>query len=136
MVINSLVEMLTNYRNLCANQTNPTQLVLPETLTMLPLYLLVGLKKPALKMLTQTHLDLKIAQVQLYLGMSMEQMSYELYPRIYKVTDVAQSDTWGHTDENTQLIVKPQLVPCRGSKLSHQGCFIVDNGQYLTLLVG
>mmetsp|Transcript_23310 Transcript_23310/g.31178 ORF Transcript_23310/g.31178 Transcript_23310/m.31178 type:complete len:104 (+) Transcript_23310:2372-2683(+) len=103
---------------------------------MLPLYLLVGLKKPALKMLTQTHLDLKIAQVQLYLGMSMEQMSYELYPRIYKVTDVAQSDTWGHTDENTQFIVKPQLVPCRGSKLSHQGCFIVDNGQYLTLLVG
>lgn len=53
-IINELVEMLTNYRNLCANQTSPTQLVLPETLTLLPLYILSGLKKPALKMLSTT----------------------------------------------------------------------------------
>lgn len=51
-VITELVEMLTNYRNLCANQTNPAQLVLPETLTLLPLYFLVALKKPALRLLT------------------------------------------------------------------------------------
>ena len=57
LVINQLVEQLTNYRTLCANQTNPAQLVLPETLTLLPLYLLSGLKKPALKMLTQTTVD-------------------------------------------------------------------------------
>lgn len=64
--------MLTSYRNLCANQTNPSQLVLPETLTLLPLYLLSGLKKPALKMLSHTFLDLKIAQMQNMLSMSME----------------------------------------------------------------
>jgi len=101
MVINQLVEMLTNYRNLCANQTNPAQLVLPETLTLLPLYLLSGLKKPALKMLTQTSVDQKLAQTQAILAMSMEQLSYQMYPRIYKVTDIAQSESWGHTDENT-----------------------------------
>lgn len=66
----------------------------------------------------------------------MEQLSYELYPHIYKVTDVGQSDTYGHTDDATELIVKPHCLPCRGSKLSHQDAFIVDNGQYLTLLVG
>ena len=71
-VINDLVEMLTNYRNLCANQTSPTQLVLPETLTLLPLYLLSGLKKPALKMLGNTFLDLKVAQMLNFLSMSME----------------------------------------------------------------
>lgn len=68
--------------------------------------------------------------------MSMEQMSYELYNHIYKVTDVGHSDTYGHTDEATELIVKPHCLPCRGSKLSHQDVFVVDNGQYLTLLVG
>jgi len=101
MVINELVQMLTNYRNLCANQTNPSQLVLPETLTMLPLYLLSALKQPALKMLTQTSPDVKIAQVVSLLGMSMEQMSYMLYPRIYKITDIGHSDTYGHTDDIT-----------------------------------
>lgn len=71
-VINELVEMLKNYRNLCANQTSGSQLVLPETLTLLPLYILTALKKPAMKLLTQTLLDSKIAQVQNILGMSME----------------------------------------------------------------
>jgi len=33
-------------------------------------------------------------------------------------------------------MVKPHALPCRGSKLSHQDAFIIDNGQYLTLLVG
>ena len=46
-------------------------------------------------------------------------MSYELYAHIYKVTDIGISETYGHTDDATQLIVKPQLLPCRGSKLSH-----------------
>ena len=59
-----------------------------------------------------------------------------MYPRIYKVTDIGTSDTYGHTDESTQFIVKPNLLPCRGSKLSHKEAFIVDNGEFLTLLVG
>ena len=111
--------MLTNYRNLCANTTNPSQLVLPETLTLLPLYILVALKMPALKMLSTTFLDQKVAQVQSILSMSMEQLSYQLYPRVYKITDLGHSDMYGHVDDSTQLIVKPNLLPCRGSKLSH-----------------
>lgn len=34
------------------------------------------------------------------------------------------------------MIVKPHCLPCRGNKLSHSEAFIIDNGQYLTLLVG
>ena len=68
--------------------------------------------------------------------MSMEQFSYLIYPHIYKVTDIGHSETYGHTDDNTELIVKPHCLPCRGSKLSHHEAFIIDNGQFLTLLVG
>ena len=63
-------------------------------------------------------------------------MSYELYPHIYKVTDIWESESYGHTDESTTLMVKPQMLPCRGNKLSHYEAFVIDNGQYLTLLVG
>ena len=86
---------------------------------MLPLYILSSLKKPALKLLTQCFLDTKVAQVQNLLSMSMEQMSYELYPHIYKVTDIGHSDLYGHTDDATELIVKPNCLPCMGKKLSH-----------------
>ena len=33
-------------------------------------------------------------------------------------------------------MVKPPMLPCRGSKLSHYEAFIIDNGEYLTLLIG
>ena len=35
------------------------------------------------------------------LGMSMEQLSYELYPRIYKITNIGESEEYGYTDETT-----------------------------------
>lgn len=92
------------------------------------MYILSGLKKPALQMLTQTSLDLKIAQIHQYLSMGIEQMSYELHPRFYKITDVGLSETYGHTDDGTQLIVRPDVIPCRSSKLSHNEAFLVDNG--------
>ena len=55
---------------------------------------------------------------------------------MYKVTDIGESDQYGHTDETTQLIVKPPCLPARANKLSHYEVFILDNGQFLTLLVG
>ena len=86
---------------------------------MLPLYTLTALKKPALKLLSTTVLDQKIAQMQSLLSMSIEQMSYQLYPHIYKVTDLGTSTEYGHVDDSTQLMVKPLALPCRGSRLSH-----------------
>ena len=32
--------------------------------------------------------------------------------------------------------MKPHMLPCRGSKLSHYEAFIIDNGEFLTLLIG
>jgi protein transport protein SEC24 len=60
-LLNDLIEMLHTYRTSCANQTNPSQLVLPETLTVLPLYLLSIIKRPGFKLLTACRLDEKIA---------------------------------------------------------------------------
>ena len=44
--INDLVELLYNYKKHCGQSTNPSQLLLPETLKNLPLLILSSLKSP------------------------------------------------------------------------------------------
>ena len=46
-MINDLVGMLHTYKQKVASQTNPSQLALPETLPLYPLYNLAALKNPA-----------------------------------------------------------------------------------------
>ena len=45
-MINDLVEMLYNYKKHCGQSTNPSQLLLPETLKNFPLLILSALKSP------------------------------------------------------------------------------------------
>ena len=90
-LLNDLIEMLHTYRSQCANQTNPSQLVLPETLTMLPLYLLSIIKNPGFKLLTSCRLDEKIAAIYNLVPLSMETFSYVLYPRVYPIQNIGET---------------------------------------------
>lgn len=80
--------MFQTYRQKCANQTNPSQLVIPETLLLLPLYLLTALKIETFKIKTKSLVDTKIYLIQKWLSMSFEEMFYRLYPRIYNISDI------------------------------------------------
>lgn len=46
IMINSIVGLLYNYRVNCAQNSSPSQLILPDSLKLLPLYLLTALKSP------------------------------------------------------------------------------------------
>lgn len=48
-VINNLVNLLFVYRQKCAAQSSPSQLILPDNLKLLPLYTLSALKTPVNK---------------------------------------------------------------------------------------
>jgi protein transport protein SEC24 len=50
-IINNLVNLLHIYRQKCAAQSSPSQLILPENLKLLPMYTLTALKTPAFKLL-------------------------------------------------------------------------------------
>ena len=75
--------------------------MLPETLTLLPLYLLSAVKNPAFRLLTVCKIDQKIYEIYRLISLSMEEFSYALYPRVYKLTDLGQ---------NVSEIVKPGAV--------------------------
>lgn len=87
-VINNLVNLLHVYRQKCAAQTSPSQLILPDNLKLLPLYTLTTLKTPALKMFPGVKIDEKIHWMYKILRMPISHVPYFFYPRIYKVTDV------------------------------------------------
>ena len=54
-IINSLVSLLFNYRTHCATTSSPSQLILPDSLKLLPLYQLATLKTPvSIKFVTLT----------------------------------------------------------------------------------
>lgn len=110
--------------------------MLPETLTLLPLYLLSAVKNPAFRLLTVCKIDQKIYEIYRLISLSMEEFSYALYPRVYKLTDLGQNDSYGYVDEQTELLVKPVAQPCRFTKAFYTETLLIDNGEYLTLMVG
>ena len=137
--MNDIVDMLNYYRMQCAQQTNPSQLVLPETLKLFPLYMLVAIKSAAFTLLSNKRwtADDKIAEIYRLVSMPIGSMSYFFYPRLYRITDIIQEDCdFGEIDSESGLIVKPKARPCRMKSLSHFEVYLVDDGSYLTVLVG
>lgn len=49
------------------------------------------MKTPALKLMTNTKLDDKVAYIYKFMCMPLSMAPYFFYPRIYKVTDIAES---------------------------------------------
>ena len=88
-LINIGVDTLTAYRKNCAANSPPSQLVIPDGMKLLPIYLLSAMKNPAFKMSLQNRrLDNKVYWIHRFLNMGFGKAPYLFYPRIYKVTDV------------------------------------------------
>ena len=90
-IINNLVALLYNYRTHCATTSSPSQLILPDSLKLLPLYILSTMKTPALKLMPNTRIDDKIYWIAKILSMPLGSAPFFFYPRIYKITDMAEN---------------------------------------------
>jgi len=60
------------------------------------------LKNPAFWLLgSDLKLDEKYAWINKILGMPMAHLAWLCYPRIYKISDIDQNDSYGYIDEYT-----------------------------------
>ena len=124
---------------------------MPDSLKLLPLYLLALMKTPALRLMTSMrNLDLKVSTALKQLGAPFAKIAYMVYPRVYCVTDVTsvvghQHDSggnheivnWGYfSDESESHIVKPRVLSCQFEKLDRRDAYICDNGESIQLYVG
>lgn len=128
-------------------------MVIPETLKLMPIYLLSAMKTHAFRLLSNSRqLDQKVFWAQKFLSIPFGKVPYLFYPRVYCVTDVLnvvgrqefngedQGDgvtlDWGFFSEETaQLMVKPRVIAGRIDKLTKQDAYVMDNGEYINLLI-
>lgn len=140
-LINDVIELLYNYRKNCGQSNNPSQLVLPEMLRLYPLYMLSAIKTPAFRLLSMCKLDEKIAMLYKFVTMGFNQMAVTLYPRIYQIHDFcenlnAEEPLWLNYDSESGQLVKPMLYPCKLQKQFNSEIVLIDDSEYLTILVG
>jgi hypothetical protein len=70
------------------------------------------------------------------LSQSLSQAPYTLYPRIYKVSDIAETENYGFYPEESQLMVKPPCIPASLEKLVLNEAYLIDSGDYIYFFIG
>jgi protein transport protein SEC24 len=119
------VKILTTYRKHCSQNSAPGQLILPESLKLLPIYANCLLKCGAVRSPPMLSIDHKSAMMWTTMGLGPVKTLPLLYPHLYQLHDL-------HPD-GTAL---PGLMRCTGKKVSENGVYLIENGVSMVIWVG
>ncbi|KAH7118800.1 Sec23/Sec24 family protein-like protein [Dendryphion nanum] len=123
------VDILAGYRKNFTGNNPPGQLVLPENLKELSMYILGLIKSRAFKGGKEPS-DRRVHDMRMIKSMGPLEMSLYLYPRIIALHSLDERD--GFANENGHLRM-PEGVRASFSKVEEGGAYIVDNGQICLL---
>eukprot|EP01128_Nolandella_sp_AFSM9_P000797 TRINITY_DN1091_c0_g1_i1.p1 TRINITY_DN1091_c0_g1~~TRINITY_DN1091_c0_g1_i1.p1 ORF type:complete len:949 (+),score=215.97 TRINITY_DN1091_c0_g1_i1:67-2847(+) len=134
------VAMLGSYRKYCATSQNEGQLILPESLKLLPIYGLGLLKTPIFAPLVAgTHYHcLPDARSHLILSlhsMGLRDLTPLMYPLIWDIAPMAEYELLGSPNA-VQQVNFPGLVRCSRASLDPAGIYLMDSLTHLYLWVG
>jgi len=81
--------------------------------------------------------DKKMAEIYRLISMPINNFNYFFYPRLYRITDLLDEECdFGQVDEESGYIIKPRCRPCRIKSVSLFDVYLIDDAQFLTILVG
>ncbi|KAH9277726.1 Protein transport protein Sec24C [Echinococcus granulosus] len=127
---------LAGYRHLCTNSSgggpggvgaSPGELVLPETIKLMPLYAQCLIKTDAIKSAKNTSIDDRAYLLFLLNSMSPKATNNFVYPRVYPLHEVVP-ETAGNE--------LPTPIRCSYERLDPEGVYFVENGVYAFLWCG
>lgn len=137
-----VVKILHAYRKHCASDNqaaSPSQLILPEGLKLLPVYLCGALKCDAIDGGPEMFPDDKVLSQMSLLGALPSQSQVTIYPRMYSV-EACEAD-----DEENEYGLKAELTRCFNPLIKVEGrptpmlelgqCYILENGYYLFIYI-
>jgi len=138
--LDTVIEILASYRGYCAKTPATGQLILPESLRLLPIYSLGLLKSPLMGPLQRGSLFTVLPDARSYLmlahqSISMKDQSALIYPTIYNITDLAYNPKFGVIHENGFMIF-PGMVRPTAESLTTDGIFLIDAMDFLYLWIG
>ena len=127
------VDMLHAYRSNCASMTSAGQLILPESLKLLPLYIGSIRKFPAFRAGSDIKVDDRIVSLIRSLGLPIGLTSPLVYPRVYTMHPL--SERAGIPTGIGDNVFMPPTVAGSSDKLATDRIYLIDNGISLRLYV-
>ncbi|CDJ63564.1 sec23/Sec24 helical domain-containing protein, putative [Eimeria necatrix] len=143
--IKNLVEILSAYRINCASASSEGQLILPDSLKLLPVYLQALFKHAAFR---QSTVDPQVRLFQLlqFLRMSISEFSTHLYPRLcllhksYVQPPTAKErkalERLGDYSGVGDFVWMPLSLPASGTNILSDGVYLCEAGSYMLLYIG
>lgn len=129
----SCVGCLYVYRKYCATASSGGQLILPETLKLLPVYVLSLIKNIMLRPGSDVLLDERSYLHSFVLGLPLPLTASFFYPRMYALHSM--SDECGVPDSRGSVGMPP-LVRLSIEFLASDGAYLLENGQRMFLWLG
>nr|XP_014086954.1 protein transport protein Sec24C [Bactrocera oleae] len=124
-LINRSAQILACYRKHCTSPTSAGQLILPECLKLLPLYVSCLLKNDAISGGSDMTLDDRSYVMQFVQTMDLNMSVSYLYPRFIPIHNI-------DIDDNEL----PMSIRCTHEKMSEDGAYILENGVHLFVWLG
>jgi len=132
-VVTATVSILYTYRKMCASTTAAGQLILPESLKLLPLYALSLTKHALLRAGTDVRADERVALIAMACRMPVASSVAFVYPRLFALDGL--EDDVGTPDASGAPTLPPTL-PLSLEKLDPNGAFLLDDSVSLFLWLG
>ncbi|XP_067615423.1 protein transport protein Sec24C-like isoform X1 [Eurosta solidaginis] len=124
-LINRSAQILACYRKYCTSPTSAGQLILPECLKLLPLYVSCLLKNDAISGGSDMTIDDRSYVMQFVLTMDLNMSVSYFYPRFIPIHNI-------DVDDNEL----PMSIRCTHEKMLEDGAYILENGVHLFVWLG
>ncbi|WPT14116.1 Protein transport protein Sec24-like CEF [Picochlorum sp. SENEW3] len=121
----SAIGTLLAYRKHCASSSSSGQLILPESLKLLPLFCLGLMKLPCFR--TDSRADARAVWMSRLLSLPIDRLLPAVHPRFVRVP----VELAGEND-----VPMPERLPLSAEKLSLDSIYVLENGFDLFVLVG
>eukprot|EP01091_Cochliopodium_minus_P017011 TRINITY_DN6551_c0_g2_i1.p1 TRINITY_DN6551_c0_g2~~TRINITY_DN6551_c0_g2_i1.p1 ORF type:complete len:931 (-),score=280.46 TRINITY_DN6551_c0_g2_i1:83-2875(-) len=138
-----VADILSVYRNNCAKNPNPGQLVLPETLKLLPVYALGLLKSKLLRPGSDVTIDERVYLMQALSTLPIQHLLKFIYPTLYNMTTFFHflqdnsSYLESFSEKQSFPLDKNTFLPSRllKSSIDKNHFYLLDNGNCIYLWI-
>ncbi|EDO41706.1 predicted protein [Nematostella vectensis] len=124
-LVNQCAQILACYRRNCASPSSAGQLILPECMKLLPLYINCVLKSDALVGGSEMSSDDRSWLMRRVISMDQNASVPYFYPRLFPVHDV-----------DVEATGLPEQIRCSIERMSDNGIYVLENGISMLLWVG
>ncbi|XP_060102849.1 protein transport protein Sec24D [Heteronotia binoei] len=125
ILVNQTARMLACYRRNCATPSAVSQLILPDSMKVLPVYINCLLKSTVLAGKPEISIDERAFHRQLVMAMDVAGTQLLFYPQLLPIHSMDVSSD-----------VFPMAVRCSEDRLSEGGLFLLANGIHMFLWLG